>query len=176
VKAGAQSEVKTAGSEKAEQSAFNKLVRSLRVNVGRRRSTARLHLRPPELGRIRIDARMDGRRLAVVVRTETSAARELLRSRVADLHGALEQHGVKIDRFEFAPLAPPEQQDSNGTLAFAGDPGARRSAFRDERERAGECKKSNRITAGEELVQSEEAGETEPIWSAAAETRLDVRV
>jgi hypothetical protein len=128
------------------------------------------------LGRIQIDARMDGQRLEVVVRTETSAARELLRSRAADLQTALEQHGVKIDRFEFAPPAQADNPDSNGTLAFAGDSGARRSTSGHDRERPADRGGSGEIAAADESGQAAEQGETEPISSAAAETRLDVRV
>ena len=175
-KAGTQAAATTTSPEPAQRSAFEQLVRSLRMNVGRQRSTARLHLRPPELGRIRIDARMDGQRLEILVQTETAAARELLRSRVAELQTALEQHGIKIDRLEFAPTGLQNQQDSTGAFAGAGDPDTRRSAFRHDRERAASRGEANRITAGDESAPSVDEGEAEPISSAAAETRLDVRV
>ena len=175
-KAGARSAPGRPSPESTQRSAFNRLVRSLRLNVGGQRSTARLHLRPPELGRIRIDARMDGPRLQVLVQTETTAARELLRSRAADLQAALEQHGVKVERFEFAPIGLQDQQNHTAMFAGAGDPNARRSAWQRDEHQAADRGEPNRVPGDDQHAGPAEPEGTEAIYSAAAETRLDVRV
>jgi flagellar hook-length control protein FliK len=149
---------------------------SLRLNVGRQRSTARLHLRPPELGRIRIDARMDGQRLEVLVQTETRAARELLQARGADLQASLEQQGIKVDRFEFSAAWLDDRQDSTGSFAQAGDPNAGRSAARQDAGQSAGQHGSAREDMGNEAGGPVEVEGTESTFGAAAETRLDVRV
>jgi flagellar hook-length control protein FliK len=128
------------------------------------------------LGRIRIDARMDGPRLQVLVQTETTAARELLRSRAADLQVALEQHGVKVERFEFAPIGLQDQQNHTAMFADAGDPNARRSAWQRDEHQAADRGEPNRVPGDDQHARPEEPEGTEAIYSAAAETRLDVRV
>lgn len=104
----------TRTADSTRQSDFERLVRSVRLNVGVTRSTARMCLEPPELGRIQIEARVDGQRIELLARTETSAASELLRARVTQLQAALEQHGLRIERFEVAPATPSQQQNPTG--------------------------------------------------------------
>jgi hypothetical protein len=149
---------------------------SLRLNVGRQRSTARLYLRPPELGRVRIDARMEGQRLEVLVQTETRAARELLEARGADLQAALEQHGIKVDRFDFSTVMPDERHDATGWFAQAGDPDPGRSAAGQDAEYSAGHHESARDDIGTGAGGPVEVEGTEPTFGAAAETRLDVRV
>lgn len=94
----------------AGRAAFQRLVRALRLNVGSRESTARLHLRPPELGRVRIDVRMVDQRMNLLIRTETPEARALLETRVNGLREALAHHGVVVERLDL-PLPPPGHPD-----------------------------------------------------------------
>ena len=118
---------------------------------------------------------MDGPRLQLLVQTETMAARELLRSRAADLQAALERHGVKVERFEFAPIGLQDQQNPT-TFAGAGDPNAQRSAGQRNEQQAAKRGESNRVPGNDENASPVEPEGTEVIYSAAAETRLDVRV
>ena len=90
----------TRAAETTQRSDFDRLVRSIRLNLGATRSTVRMRLDPPELGRIQIEARMDGQRIELLVRTETDTAGELLRTRIAQLQAALQQHGLSIERLE----------------------------------------------------------------------------
>lgn len=84
----------------ARKTAFDQLVRSIRLQLGSRHSSARLQLEPPELGRLHILVRVDGERLRVDVRTETAAARDLVLKRAAQLTAALERQGIAVERFE----------------------------------------------------------------------------
>lgn len=84
----------------AEASPFERLVRSMRVQVGEKFSTARLRLHPPELGRLQVDVRVEGARAEVDVRTETQAAQELVAGRAEELRMALKQQGIDVQRIE----------------------------------------------------------------------------
>ena len=91
-------------------------MRSIRLQTGLRNSSARLRLEPPELGRIRVDVRLAGDRLAIEIRTETEAATERLIDRVAMLKTALEHHGIHVDRFDVTtgPAEGVESSESSG--------------------------------------------------------------
>jgi flagellar hook-length control protein FliK len=93
------------GVETAEQTGdtpFARLIRSIRLQVGERTSSARLQLHPPELGRMRVDVRLDGDRIALEVRTETEGARELVAQRAGELKTALAEHGIYVERLDVA--------------------------------------------------------------------------
>jgi flagellar hook-length control protein FliK len=85
--------------EESFRSSFERLVRSIRLSRGPYWSSARLQLHPPELGRMKVELRLSGDTLQIDVLTRTSEARELLYERVAELKAALEQHGLRIERF-----------------------------------------------------------------------------
>lgn len=102
---------------------FDELVRSIRLNAGHRHSSARLQLEPKELGRLDVEVRMVGDDAEITVRTETPAARLLVRERGAELTTALERHGIHVERFEVTSGPP-----GDGAYAFAtgdGSQGAR---------------------------------------------------
>lgn len=92
---------------------FEETVRSLRLQLGARQSSARLRLQPPELGHLRVDVKMLGDRVRIDVQAETNAARDLLTQRVDQLKSGLESYGIRLERLEVvlngapaAPLAP----------------------------------------------------------------------
>ncbi|UCF32857.1 MAG: flagellar hook-length control protein FliK [Phycisphaerales bacterium] len=85
--------------EETFRSSFERLVRSIRLSRGPHWSSARLQLHPPELGRMKVELRLSGDTLQIDVLARTSEARELLYERVAELKAALEQHGLRIERF-----------------------------------------------------------------------------
>ena len=82
-----------------------------------RRSSARLHLEPPALGRVLVDVRMDGSQMHIEVRAETPEAAELLRHRAGQLKSALMEQGIVVDRFEVSTT--PNGFDSPGALGDA---------------------------------------------------------
>jgi hypothetical protein len=86
-------------SEEPCRSSFERLVRSIRLSRGPYWSSARLQLHPPELGRMKVELRLSGDTLQIDVLTRTNEARELLYERVAELKAALEQHGLRVERF-----------------------------------------------------------------------------
>ena len=148
---------------------FDRLVRSLRLKMGPRHSSARLHLEPPQLGRVHVDVRMNGSELQIGVRTETLDARNLLAERAVGLRTALEQWGIRIERFEITADGlggNPPDFDSASDAELAGDSGG-----------------------GERLPQSDPApdrsdaknvgipleSESEEDLAVVAEARLDIR-
>ncbi len=163
------------GGQSSQRSEFNELVRSLRLNVGRGGSTARIHLKPAELGHIQIDAKLEGKTLQVSVKTETPAAYDLLRSRIADLQSSLEQHGVKLDRFELLPPDSPDQQGTSfadsSTRGSDADPFNQRDHQGRERPER-EQRETSTGTGGPAPVEQDPSSSDE---FAAAEKRLDLR-
>jgi len=117
--------------ERADSSSrgdFDRLVRSLRLRVGSHESTARLRLDPPELGWIRIQARVGSGRIELLVQTQRSGTAELIKARADRLQASLEQHGLSIERFEVTAVAASEPHSPAGGRAFPdggsnGDPG-----------------------------------------------------
>lgn len=87
-------------------SSFERLVRSIRLQVGERHSTARMQLDPPELGRMRVNVHFHGDAVELEVRTASEAAREVVAGRADELKLALEQQGVRVQRFDVLVESP----------------------------------------------------------------------
>lgn len=85
-----------------ERTPFDDLVRSIRLKNGPFQSSAKLQLEPPELGRLHVHVRVLGERVQIDIRTETEAARQLVRERGSKLIHALQLQGVSVDRFDVA--------------------------------------------------------------------------
>lgn len=149
--------------ETKEASAFERLVRSIRMQTGLRSSSARLQLYPPELGRVRVDVRLAGEHVEIDVRTETDAARETLSHRTGELKTALEHHGIHVNRLEVTVHAPPDPHHGLTGYDAQRNPSGRGS--------------SSQSGGGEQ----EDGGATSmngdvPEAEAVAEARLDIRV
>ena len=149
--------------ETKEASAFERLVRSIRLQTGLRSSSARLQLHPPELGEVRVDVRLAGEHVEIDVRTETDAARETLSHRADELKTALQHHGIHVDRLDVTVHAPPDPHHGLAGYDAQRNPSGRGS--------------SSRSGGGEQ----EDGGATStiadaPEAEAVAEARLDIRV
>ncbi len=152
------------------RSAFDRLVRSIRLRTGTYRSFARMHLHPPELGRMLVSVRMAGDELQINVRTETAKARELLYERAGRLRATLEQHGIYVGRFEVtndfadnrsdAPVTPDGFQPAGGERRAYRRTDSSRSADREIRHDGGA---SDRVDGDFDAA-------------VVAERRLDVRI
>jgi len=158
--------------DEAARSAFDRLVRSIRLHTGARQSSARLQLEPPELGRLYVDIRVDGDQVRINVRAETDAARDLVAQRVDRLTAALQLHGIYVERFDVtadgAGDGPDESDDSD---ASASEENANRER--------GECHESPASHANVVSIQDTGASlawEAAPEATITSETRLDVRV
>ncbi len=155
------------------RAAFDRLVRSIRANIGRHESTARLQLNPPELGRIRVDVRLVQQRMQLQIRTQTQDAREAIAARLDGLRNALSQQGITVERIDVtsdgeAPAHQPatggqsESRRNNDQNVVDGGAADGRSLPADD------------IEGGQETVPSDLAE-----WAtvgAASEKRLDIRV
>lgn len=108
----------------AESQPFQQLVRAIRVYGADGVSSARLHLMPPELGRLRVDVRVIGDQVEILVRTEHEAAREQVALRAESLAAALQEQGLHVARFEVHARTPmPSAQDqASPSDAFAAPP------------------------------------------------------
>ncbi|MBU0717191.1 MAG: flagellar hook-length control protein FliK [Planctomycetes bacterium] len=154
-----------------ERVEFDQLIRAIRLRTGPRYSTARLHLEPPELGRIRVDVRLAGNELQVMVRTETAEARKLLARRAGTLEAALVRAGINVERFEV--VVDPVGDRSAGFERAGGEDQAESMSKRDP------------MPEEYGAVRTGEPGADEP-WSVeteedvdstvVAEARLDIRV
>jgi chemotaxis protein MotD len=97
----------------AGRSKFDELVRSIRLHTTPRRSSARMQLQPPELGRVSVDLRVEGDRVRIAVRAESDDARTLLAERGDQLKAALEQHGITVEKFEVSLEAAVQNSDND---------------------------------------------------------------
>ncbi len=154
----------------SRRSLFDELVQSFRLRAGGRRSSARLQLNPPELGRLDVDVRVVDERIEIDVRTQTKAARQLLEGRAATLTAALEQHGIHVERFEVSA----ESADPDGRAGFDG--GASNETAHEEQSQPSD---TTSTLAGVAAVDGDSeviADGGEPVVGAVAETRLDISV
>ena len=153
---------------------FDRLVRSLRMRGGLHRSSARMHLQPPELGRMLVNVRMDRDELRIDIRTQNAEARALLYERVSRLRVALEQAGIRVDRFEVtADFAIDRLPESGPGDASGADAGVR--AHADRREPRDGWPRGPARPAPQDAVASPES-EATMTGSDVAEARLDIRV
>ncbi|MFH1110348.1 MAG: flagellar hook-length control protein FliK [Planctomycetota bacterium] len=149
--------------ETKEASAFERLVRSIRLQTGLRSSSARLQLHPPELGEVRVDVRLAGEHVEIDVRTETDAARETLSHRSDELKTALQHHGIHVDRLDVTVHAPPDPHHGLAGYDAQRNPSGRGSSSQSgggEREDGGATSMNGDVPEAE----------------AVAEARLDIRV
>jgi hypothetical protein len=61
---------------------------------------------PPELGRIRVDVRVEGAQIEIRVLTQNDAARDAVAHRAAQLSAALEEQGLRVARFDVDTHVP----------------------------------------------------------------------
>ena len=163
----------------AQQTTFDRLVRSIRTNQGRHESTARLQLEPPDLGRVRIDVRLVNQRMQLSIQTETRDARDVLGSRLETLRSALAAHGVVIEKVDLP--APSSNADPNALVWQ--DDGTRRRDSQDVADAEGQEGDSGGVY---DLSQDEESAldrtEQEPALAGASSDRdvrrerLDIRI
>jgi len=159
---------RTQSGERAQ--AFDELIRSIRLRTGSHRSSAKMHLNPPELGRVSIDVHMDGDRLQVEVRTEHAEAAKLLHDRVAQLRAALAEQGIIVDRFDVgAESFATDGRSAAWDEAFEDHAGQQTSAREQELPGGVEA-------AGALDYEPDRSGLEMMAQKAGAERRLDVRI
>jgi flagellar hook-length control protein FliK len=92
------------------------LARLVRSRIGPRQSSMTMTMSPAELGRLRIDVRMEDAALTVRFQAETAVGHEAIKGKLDELRGALEQQGIQIDRIEveYLPPAPAVGSDRDG--------------------------------------------------------------
>lgn len=160
----------TGSSTSVEKTPFDELVRSMRLQTGTRYSSARIHLNPPELGRIQVDIRVVADRTRIEIRTENPAAKRLLERRGAQLVDALERQGITLDTFEVFSEAfdtDPTAVNADGASPFA------------ERQSRGEGSPGTSSAAGQAGLSTRDvAPEAEPeiAHAVVSETRLDIKI
>lgn len=159
----------------SERTTFDDLVRSIRLKAGAVRSSAQLQLDPPELGRVHVDVRVEGERLEISVRTETSRARDIVSQQASRLAAALQEHGLSIDRFEVLTDWR-EQGQPDAPDAF--NAGVSDSQLFQDREYGEEDRHS---PLGSDAVSPDDTAASTARHNllptaVAAETRLDIRV
>jgi hypothetical protein len=156
----------------ARRSEFAELVRSVRLFSGPLRSTARIQLDPPELGRIRVDLRMANSKLEISVLTASAEAKAVLQERADLLRTALEYHGIHVEQFDIDTVSGGERMldspvDQGSDESFSSFAGMRRDPARSFAS-ADQTRDGMTANAAEPEAVSYE--------SDAGERRLDVRV
>lgn len=156
----------------ARRSEFEELVRSVRLFSGPRRSTARIQLDPPELGRIRVDLRMADSKLEISVLTNSAEAKAVLQERADLLCTALEHHGIHVEQFDISTVGDGERMFDSSAGQGNDDP---LSSFAEmPRDPAQSFASADQAREG--IAADEVEPDTATNESGAAERRLDVRV
>lgn len=103
-----------------------RVVRVMRAMIGRQQSFMTAKLSPPELGNVRLDVHLDNSTLTARLQVETTAARDMLASRIDQLRNALESQGIRVQRFDIEVRPQVEQnptmnQNTGNNQSFAGN-------------------------------------------------------
>lgn len=97
--------------------AVSDLARIVRSRIGSRDSSMTLMMSPPELGRLRVDVRLEEDAVTVRFQADTLLGQEAIRSKLHELKAALEQQGVQIDRIEVeSPASPAGRPERDADL------------------------------------------------------------
>lgn len=152
-------------SDTTRQADFARLIRTLKMQAAGKSSSAVIRLDPPELGRVRINVRMEDDTLSVRVEAATQKGRELLQSRVQDLLDSLAEHNIKVDRLDVVAV-----EDGRGWSGSA-EHHAGASPMQEFNRSGGDERRSDRRSDPDTDSQSE--GEE---LAAALDARLDIRV
>ncbi|MCO6437988.1 MAG: flagellar hook-length control protein FliK [Phycisphaerae bacterium] len=165
---GSSSQSKESG-EPLRPGAFDDLVRSIRLRTADRFSSARLHLDPPELGRMRVDVRLEGDALQVDVHTETPEARNVVHERINQLRLALAHAGVTVDRIDVNVNPNPATADFSAGGFDSGDVRQRESSGEGPRgARSSDESKGAEVSRS---VMETGSSPTNPAWR-----RIDIRI
>jgi flagellar hook-length control protein FliK len=89
---------------------IDSVARSLSSANGNGRHQVTLQLDPPELGRLRLDIRMEEGAMTLRVDAQAASAAKLIESRIPELRDALAVHGIRIDRTEIVVRSPESGQ------------------------------------------------------------------
>ncbi len=129
-----------------KESNIQRVARVIHAKIGRNETVARIRLDPPEMGSVNVQLRMHHDTIRIRLATETASAKDLLNNHAGELRSAIEAHGFKIDRLDFAD-APnartsdethgqqnesphqPTQQDDQPRQQRATDPEVHQSDF-----------------------------------------------
>jgi flagellar hook-length control protein FliK len=74
------------------------IVRAIAMHWRQGVGEARVHLHPEHLGEVTVALRVEQGSVVAHVRAESAAAVELIRTRQQELHSALEEQGLNLDR------------------------------------------------------------------------------
>lgn len=152
-----------------QRKAVNDVQRVLLSNLGQKHSVVRLHLSPPELGRLTIDMRMDQDNLKITFKADNPQVGELLQSSASALASALAEQGVVLERYEII---------LNQDTSEAGDVDEQLGVHDGSDEASPETTDQNAASAraDEPAPDGEEAAHTAAAEGAAGdELRLDIK-
>lgn len=89
-----------------------RILRSIRTQIGKQRSTATIRLEPARLGTLRLHMDLRNQELSLRVETQTALAHRLLLDNVESLREGLELAGLRLERIEVRP--PPAAGGQQG--------------------------------------------------------------
>jgi flagellar hook-length control protein FliK len=93
----------------------HQVARAVRGGLNRGEERLRLRLSPPELGEVRLDLKLHGADLKVILVAETQTAREALQASIPELRRSLAEQGLRLEEFRVFV-----RQDGAEGFAFLG--------------------------------------------------------
>jgi flagellar hook-length control protein FliK len=120
------------------------VARGLETLALQRGGTLTMRLDPPSLGQLKLEMRMDGTRVTVLLTSASESARSLLRGNLGSLRLALEDRGMAVDRLAVESAARTGEIGSNHRSEHRGDEQARGGQEAADRQDAGEGRSRGR--------------------------------
>ena len=77
----------------------HQVAQAVRGGFNRGEDRLRLRLSPPELGEVRLDLKLHGADLKVILVAETQTAREALQASMPELRSSLAEQGLRLEEF-----------------------------------------------------------------------------
>ncbi|MBN2445926.1 MAG: flagellar hook-length control protein FliK [Phycisphaerae bacterium] len=121
----AASTTKTSSTDTAsrkDETTTERIVRFVRMHIGKENSRATMRLDPPALGKIRVDVQQQQNVVTLRIDTQNDVAHRLLSNDLDELRHSLEAAGIRVERLE---VRPPEAADARTEfgLPHQTDPG-----------------------------------------------------
>lgn len=135
---------KPGGAEAQEKTVDAQAVRGLAAVLRQKGGNVTLRLAPESLGDLKIAMKLDGTSVWASIEATTETARQLLDDQRDTLRGALEAHGLKVERLEVSAVKP-EARDESQRAGVRDHAGTQDSARHEQSALAGE----DRRNAGE---------------------------
>ncbi len=158
----------------AQRAMYERIARVLQMQSKNGKTTARIQLEPPAIGRLNIHMQMNNDIIKVRLIPESEDAKRLLMGDADRLKSALEIQGIRVEKMEFS--TPGETRDPTSQFSHGQNTGGNESLGRDGHAHQPSSGSSNETERSDQASTPEREHESEDDSTDSSSMMLDVRV